>query len=126
MSTAGVIVWERNGDWAPRLRRAFGTHPIALRETRSPGECLARLAQSPASVTAMDIAPDSARGVLEQLWRVERLFPEARSAVLVRREHASYAPALFEAGARLLITTPRQLAGFVRFVRRHLELAPHA
>lgn len=126
MKPASLIVWERTGQWASRLRRTPQCPQPALREVHSGEELLWRLEQSPASLAAIEFQPSHAGRIAERLWDIERRFPRARSVVLSDRAWESFAPMLIEAGARAFVTTERQLEALVRLVNRHLELASAA
>jgi DNA-binding NarL/FixJ family response regulator len=123
MGVASLIVWERQGHWAPRWRRALGPPPPAIREVRSAGECFEELSVSPGSILAVEFEPATAKRVLATLWEIEQFHPAARSLVLSGREFAEYAPQAFEAGARGFIISSRELSLAANFVRRHLELS---
>ena len=124
MATPGLIVWERNGEWAPRLRRALGSKGPAIREVRSAVDCLSSLSAAPASAVAIEFEPAIADRVWATLWQIERFYPAARSLVLAKREYAEYAPQAFEAGARGFIMSSRDLPQVASFVRRHFQVAP--
>lgn len=124
MQSPALIVWERNGEWAPRLRRALGSTGPSIREVRSAAECLSTLSAAPRSVVVIEFEPPQADRVWATLWRIECSYPAARSLVLSGRECAEYAPQAFEAGARGFIMSSRELHRVARFVRRHFEVAP--
>jgi hypothetical protein len=99
----------------------LGARSLAVREVRSDEEMLSRLQQSPSSIAAIEFRPEFADRIVERLWYIERMYPQARSAILADRAWATYAPLAFSSGARAFVTTPRQLAMFARFAHRHLE-----
>lgn len=119
MPEPAVIVWERRGDWADRLRHALGPS-VAVREVRSQSECSSALAAAPASIVAIACDPAHGAAIVATLWEIEARYPAARSLVLAERDQAEYARWAFEAGARWFIMSSRQLAPVARFVRRHL------
>ncbi len=124
MLKPSLILWERHGQWAPRLRRALGSNGPAVREVRTAVDCLNILAAAPRSLVAVEFEPPQADRVWSTLWQIECTYPQARSLVLARREYAEYAPQAFEAGARGFIMSSRDLHRVARFARRHFEVAP--
>lgn len=124
MLTPSLILWERSGDWAARLRRALGPAGPALREVRTAAECLGNLSSAPGSLVVVEFAPSRAGDVWKTLWQIECAYPAARSLVLAEREWTEYAPQAFEAGARGFIMSARDLHQVAKFARRHFEVTP--
>jgi hypothetical protein len=117
-----VIVHERQGLWAARLRPRLPVQ-IPLRQTRSPAECLAELNLAPASFLVLETSPANLEGVLDILAQVRR-HRWARSAAVAERQHAALEWLLREAGAVHFCTSPRRAGEIAALIARHTEFVP--
>jgi DNA-binding response OmpR family regulator len=119
-----LIVFESRGTWAAALRRVLPQEALQVRETRSLTECEAELAAAPTSFVVAEL--DSANGplLLERLSNWRRKLPNCALAVVSRRELTHWRPAMLEAGAMLMVLSPRKLSDLVVAIRRSLARHP--
>jgi hypothetical protein len=120
---ARLIVCERTGHWAVRLRRDWG-EGLRLEETRSLAEAWQALGAAPASFLVVELTATGAEGLIQRLSALERQFPLARAAVVAGRRLAAYEIAVREAGAVEFICSGRGLRPLVDAIRRHLLAVP--
>jgi hypothetical protein len=118
-----VIVYERTGDWARALRRAWGDGTAPIRETRSLPECRQAAGEYRAALVALELPSTHVDAVLNLLLEIERDYPAHRAIVVASRSLAQYEWLAREAGAVAFATSPR-LAGPLaavarRFVKSH-------
>jgi hypothetical protein len=116
-----VIVCERNGHWAARLRQTLALPSGRLRETRTPAHCLEALAAAPASLVLVELPAGREEAALELISRVEREFPPARSVVLAERGLERLETAARELGAIHFAVAPRDLRPLAELARRMFQ-----
>ena len=126
MQPARLIVCERMGQWAVALGRELAGSHVPMCHTRSLGECRDELADSPASLLALELSETNLPHILDQLEHVAARYPVARVVVLSARTMENYEWLLREMGAQHVASSPRQLAPVARLARRHLAEAPAA
>ena len=124
MSTCRLIVCEKSSHWAAGLRVALAGQPPAIVETRSLAQAEAMLAESPASLIAVETTAANLEAVLELFWHASRQFHQALFAGLLAQECADAEPLLREAGAIDVLTTVLQAGRLARLARRQSALAP--
>jgi hypothetical protein len=124
MATARFLVCEKTGRWAAALRRELAGAEMRVLERRSLAECRRELERSPASFVAVELTSANVAKVAEWIESVCREFPQARIAVLGRREVREYEGAVREAGAIHVTFSPRRVGAVVRLARRRLASAP--
>ena len=117
---AQLLVAERDGDWAVRLRRLVGPLGPRVVETRSLVQLWERLAEAPASFAVAELTLGGVEGLVQRLVRLPRDFPQAQVAVVAPRSHAAYEGLLLEAGAVLFVASPRRLAPLAEMACRRL------
>jgi hypothetical protein len=120
---AGLIVCERTGRWAIRLRREWG-EGLRVTETRSLSDAWQALQAAPCSFLVVELTATGAEGLIEWLPGLERQFPLARAAVVAGRRLAVYELAAREAGAVAFSCSGRGLRPLVEAAGRHLRAAP--
>ena len=119
-----LIVFETRGTWAAALRRVLPQEALQVRETRSLTECETELAAAPTSFVVAEL--DSANGplLMERLSNWRRKLPKCALAVAAGRDLAPWRPAMLEAGAMLMVLSPRKLNDLVVAIRRSLARHP--
>jgi ActR/RegA family two-component response regulator len=122
---ARLIVCERTGRWAMRLRRECG-EGLRMEETRSLADAWEALRAAPESFLVVELAATAAEGLIERLPALERHFPLARAAVVAGRRLAVYKLAAREAGAVDFVSSGRGLRLLADAVRRHLAAVPQS
>jgi hypothetical protein len=120
---AGLIVCERTGRWAIRLRRAWG-EGLRMQETRSLADAWQALRAAPGSFLVAELTATGAEGLIERLPALERQFPLARAAIVAGRRLAIYEFAAREAGAVDFTCSAGGLRPLVDAIRRHLRAVP--
>ena len=126
MPAPHVIVCEKSGRWAVAFRRALGKQSALVKETRSLPGCGRELAARPASVVAVEVAEGNLEAVIAALTDWSRRFPVSRVMSLMDPQLAGSELVLREAGAMIVLHSPRELAAAMQFVHRHLAQAPAA
>ena len=124
MLTARLIVCERTGYWAARLRRLTTVYGLAITETRSLADCWDELQRSPASVLALEVSPGGTAALAARLMELETAYPQAIAVLLASRQWRWLADELREAGARHVVSDLRGCGPLIRLVSRHLARAP--
>lgn len=124
MPTACLIVCEKTGRWAAAFRRALAGHSQALSETRSLAHCGRELADSPASVVAIEITPANLEAVCQEMLAWSHHYPAARLLALAERGLETAEVLLREAGALDVLFSTRDVPAASRLVVRRLALAP--
>ncbi len=122
MPAPRLIVCERTSRWATAWRRAAGGVELPLVEARSMTHCEAALADSPASVAAVDADFLGGERLAQALARWRDRFPLARLFVLASPDWRTSDLALREAGAAEVICSPPALVRAVRMLQRHRRL----
>lgn len=117
---AAIVVCEADGTWAALLRRELGDDSHALRETRSPAECVEVAANSAGGVVVCELDENRIDDTLALLLEIAIRFPAYRVVIVAKREFAYLEPLVRELGAIYMITSPRQLRAVVDLTRRHL------
>jgi hypothetical protein len=120
-----LIVCERSGLWATRIRPALGRE-LAMRETRLLADCRAELAAAPASLLVVELRAGNAREVFDLLVEVSATYPLARVVVVASRGSEASEDALREAGAVHFSTSPRTASTITRLAQRHADRVPRS
>jgi hypothetical protein len=120
-----VIICERTGEWAIAWRRvwsrrASGSGPIRLIETRSASHCRDALADVPEAFTIVELAPSACDAALDLLRDILFRFPRAPCAVVADDRLRGYEWLARELGALDFITTPLTLDRLCLPAARHL------
>jgi hypothetical protein len=123
MTAPRLIVCERTTRWAIALRAALAGPP-RLVETRSLSQCAAELAQSPASLAAVETTGANLGLVLELLDHMSQRFPRARAVALIEPELLPAAVLLREAQAIDVLAWAHEAPRVARLARRQFDLAP--
>lgn len=133
MNGSALIVCERTGQWAAAWRQAWlrrsqrSARPlpeVRCIETRSPAECLEKLAKAPAAFVLVELTAESCDRALELLSQIALRCRQAVAAVAAERRLADHEWLARELGAAHFIISPRELPGLCRMVERHAALAP--
>ena len=119
-----LLVCERGGRWAARLRRELAEAGVRVWETRSLAECWALLAESPASFVLVELTLANAEGLLRRMVRRGRDFPLAEVAVVAARSLAGWQGLVREAGTAYFSCSPRRLGALAEVACRHLASVP--
>lgn len=123
MQSARIIVCEKTGSWAAALRRALSPTRHRVHETRSLAECRRELAQSPASLIAVEVTMENCETLLERLLDLTRRFPKARAITFGSRALKPLECLVREAGATDVLLSPRRIADAARLIERHVAQA---
>jgi hypothetical protein len=134
MSRIEWVVCERTSRWAAALRMALAADELScrLRELRHFIELDAELAARPTAVAAIEVHRGNFANVLCWLPRAREQFAEVRFVALLDRslvvdktkESADVGDALLEAGAALVVASPRRLEPILELGRRHAAAPP--
>lgn len=128
MKPAGLIVCERTRRWTVALRRALseagGSPRVALRQTRTPAEADDALKQAPGSVVALEIAAETFGETLRWIAQLERRDRAARAVALAAPDMLRHEWALREAGAALVLSSPRRAQGLIDLLDWRLPRVP--
>jgi hypothetical protein len=124
MSPCRLIICEKASHWSLALRVALTRSPPAIVETRGLAHAEAALADSPASLIALETTTANLDAVLDFLDRARTTFPDAQLVGLLPNESASAAPLLREAGAIDVLHSVLDADRLARLARRHFALAP--
>ena len=123
-SPARLIVCERSGSWSAALRSELAEAGVRLWECRRLPEAWDALAQTPAAFVLAEAAEENIEDLLRRMASFSRDFPQARIAVVARRQMARYEWLFREAGAVHFLASPRRLAPLAGLVVRHLANVP--
>jgi hypothetical protein len=123
MPTARLIVCEKTGRWARLFRRAQGVGEV-VSEARSLAQSGRLLAESPASLVAVEATPANLEVVVASLADWTRTVPAARFLALTSPADASFGLLLREAGALDVLCSASQVPAAARLARGHLARAP--
>jgi len=126
MTVSPLIFCERTGMWALAWRKSLRATSVRLIETRSPAECLERLAETPAAAVSLEWRAENAESTCEILVRCNDEFPAALAIVTADRGLADAEALAREAGAAWFVTSTRQLPALAAVVCRHLARQPLA
>jgi hypothetical protein len=128
MQPAGLIVCERTRRWTAALRltlRESGDPPrVALRQTRALAEADDALKQAPGSVVAVEVAAESLGETLRWIAQLERGDRAARAVALAAPDVLRHEWALREAGAALVLSSPRRAQSLIDLLAWHLPRVP--
>lgn len=122
--SAGLIVCERSGRWAPALRRELADSGVRILETGDLADAWNALAATPAAFLAVELTERNARTLLRRMVWLSRECPHARVAIVTDRRWAIYEPLMREAGAVYFTCSPRRLGPLAELVLRHLADVP--
>jgi len=124
MSAASLIVCEKMPRFAPALRAALGDRPIAMVELRGLAQCEAVVAESPASLLAVEMTASNLTAVIDLMDRIGRRVSQSRWVALLTPELGPIEPLLREAGAIDVLSTTLEAPRLARLARRHVAMAP--
>jgi len=113
----GLVVYERSGWWARRLRACLG-ELIDVAEVRSVDELLSRLETLPAAIVVVELDLRALEASLAWLEIIDRRWPEVRVVVVACRGLSAYEPILREFGVIHFETAPRSLKHLEQLARR--------
>jgi hypothetical protein len=125
MSRSEVIICDPHGLWTAALARRLDAE-FRLRQLVSLRECSAQLAIAPSSLMAIHVTPKNLVAVLDWMLSMSESYPLARAIALVDRRLAQDEWLLREAGAVVVVTSQRDLAGIEQVVRQHLARSPRS
>lgn len=126
MTVARLLVCERDGYWATALRLAGPPISLRIYELRNLIDCRRELEQSPASLVVVEATRTSIEGVWYLLQETQRSYPQARIVVVGGADVTTWHDLLREAGAVLVVDSPRRLDRVLRLAQRHTERLPRA
>lgn len=122
--TAPLICCERHGTWAAALAGPDRLPQRAVRQTRSPLECLAALREAPSAVVLVELRPESLDRGLDLLEHVRRYYPRATTLCVAQRGLEPYQALARELGAVYFSTSPREARTLARQLRRLVSEQP--
>ncbi len=119
-----VVVCERSGQWARRLRGLLTGLAVPIRETRCRDECLEQLVRHPAAVVCLDWQRAD-----PQLWTTlarqgELRYPKVLWVALAERGDQPPLALLGELGITYSACTPRALGPVRNLVARQMTRYP--
>lgn len=124
-----VVVWERHGQWARRLRRSVGID-VDWRETRSWQQCQAAVAAMGSGCVVMVPSDDATRAqCAERVQWLRRLYPATLLTVICEAAighpgQRSFEWVLREAGAADVAADTIGAARIARLIERHWQRRP--
>ncbi len=124
ISSARLIVCERDGSWSVALRCELAEAGVRVWECRSLAEAWEALAKTPAAFVIAEATRENLDGLLRQMAWFSRDFPQARIAVVAPRNMARFQWLVREAGAVHFLVSPRQLSSLAALATRHLASVP--
>ncbi len=119
-----LIVCERSGHWATRLRDVLDSDLVPICETRSARECLAQCERFGASACVLEMTDDNVETVLSLLTTLARGFPRAAAVILAQRGLEPLGRLAIELGAVHFAVATRDLAPVAGILRRHRATVP--
>jgi DNA-binding response OmpR family regulator len=122
--TAPLICCERHGTWAAVLTGPGKLPHRAVRQTRSPLECLAVLRDAPTATVLVELRPESLDRGLDLLEHVRRFYPRATTLCVAQRGLEPYEVLARELGAVYFSTSPRGARTLVRQLRPFVSEQP--
>lgn len=120
---ANFIVCEKTPYWALAFRHWLRSQSIHLVETRSFANLREELKTDANYVVALELRGENAEKLFGELNHLRIRYPKVASMVVSSRGFRSLEWLFREAGAMYFLDSPRELAGAMRGVRRHLELS---
>jgi hypothetical protein len=124
MTTSRLILCEKSNHWAAAVRISLAGQPPAIIETRSLFQAEAALADSPASIVAIETTSATLDASLTFIDRTGRQFSRARFVGLVASDAIAAAPLLREAGAIDVLVSVLDANRLARIARRQFALVP--
>jgi hypothetical protein len=123
MPAARLILCEKSPRWSLAVRAVL-TQPLPLVETRALVQCERALADSPASLAAVETTADNLPAVLELIDRIARRHAHGRVVALLAAQLAAAEPLLRESGAIDVFASTLESPRLVKLARQHLARAP--
>src|SRR5436190_22288091 len=99
MPSCRLIICEKTSHWAAAVRGEMGTHQPQVVEARSLAGCEAVLAESEASLVAIEITSTNVEAALGFIVRALRRYPQASVVVLLADEATLVDGLMRETGA---------------------------
>ena len=118
-----VILLERSGAWATRLRSSLPSG-VRLREVRSYPECWQELPAGAPALLAIELTERTVASAVEMLTRLERLRPHTLALALAELRLAGYEELVREAGAVHFITSRRNMQHLGELIGRYFARFP--
>lgn len=119
----GLVVCERSTKWVAAWRRALGPE-VAVAETRTPEDARAAMLDRLHGAVALEIEAQQLpqRVSLLTSWQLE--FPHICIVAQVASDLHAWKLLLHEAGAALVLTSPRDVPAAAQTLRKHFARAP--
>src|SRR5436190_2885022 len=124
MPTCRLIVCEKTSHWAAALRMATGTKQPQIVETRSLAGCEAALAESPASLVAIETTAANIEAASGFIVRVGVRYPQASIVALLAADVLAAGQLMQEAGAIDVVNSVFEAPRVARLAHRQFALAP--
>jgi hypothetical protein len=124
MPPCRLILCEKTGRWAAALRISLDAAGPQLVETRSLAACEEALAQSPASLVAVEVTVANLEAVVEFLRQSSQRFGQSVVVALLTVDTAAAASLLREAGAIEALRSVLEAPRLARLAGRQFALAP--
>lgn len=125
MLSCQLIVCEKTSHWAPALRLALGGRLPQVVETRSLAGCERALAESPASLVAVEASSANLEPVVEFVTRIGRQFPQSALVGLVGAEVLAASALLQDAGVIAVSSSVLEAPRLARLAQRQFARWPH-
>lgn len=119
-----IIVCEAAPRWSLAVRRWLPEQK--LKETRSLHDATSACETAPFSALVLEVTPRSAPQVVSTLVRLRLDLPHVQVVACAEWSSTNWALLLQEAGAAVVLRSPRQLLAVAPWLERHLARAPKA
>lgn len=119
---ATITVYERSPRWALAVRQSsLGTKIVELRVL---DDIIPAMQGNRFGILLLEVAPKRAPQIVSLLVRLQTEFPHVMTIACVAAASPRWEALLREAGAALVVASPRQLLRVVPWMTRHLQRAP--
>jgi hypothetical protein len=115
-----LITCEQSGEWAASSRRWVPAN-VRLVETRSLTEMWEHIEHGTRSVVVIEFTTAKSEAILAALAKLNRAFGGITAVVVMARDLRRWEPILREAGAVLIICSPRRLQTIGEIVERRVR-----
>ena len=119
----GLVVCERSAKWVAAWRRALGPD-IEVAESRTPDDARTAMLDRLHGAVALEIEAEQLPQRVSLLTRWQLEFPHICIVAQVTSDLRVCKLLLHEAGAALVLTSPREVPAAAQLLRKHFARAP--